>query len=175
MIYTAKAARHDELPIHHALVQRLLQLWLYWCAKVLHVIWGFDGGHQPHEDKLFQLTHKVPSTTIIVNTLESIPHSFDIVDELTTRYGLVTSEMVPATLLLDGTPCGSRRPNEITLRKAPLVATPMLPKTSCREGGEHRRACTAHVERQPSVGYVEFTEKDVTRPTSIDRLAPQPN
>jgi len=44
----------------------------------------------------------VPVTTIIVDTPESIAHSFDIVDELTTRHGLVTSEMVPAALSLGG-------------------------------------------------------------------------
>jgi PII-like signaling protein len=45
----------------------------------------------------------VPVTTIIVDTPDSIARSFDIVDALTTRHGLVTSEMVPAALSLDET------------------------------------------------------------------------
>jgi PII-like signaling protein len=73
---------------------------------VLRGIWGFHGDHKPHGDKLIQLSRQVPVTTIIVDTPESIAHSFDIVDEVTGRHGLVTSEMVPAMLTLDG---GERR------------------------------------------------------------------
>jgi PII-like signaling protein len=50
-------------------------------------------------------------TTIIVDTPQSIARSFDIVDELTSRHGLVTSEMVPAALSLDET----QRLGDITL------------------------------------------------------------
>jgi PII-like signaling protein len=102
MVYTAEAATHDGLPIHRALVQRLLHSGTARGATVLRGIWGFHGDHKPHGDKLFQLTRKVPVTTIIVDTPESIARSFDIVDELTTRHGLVTSEMVPAALSLGG-------------------------------------------------------------------------
>ncbi len=66
-------------------------------------MWGFHGDHKPHGDKFFQVARRVPVTTSIVDTPESITHSFDIVDELTDRHGLVTSEMVPAVLSLDDT------------------------------------------------------------------------
>jgi PII-like signaling protein len=102
MVYTADATTHDGLPIHRALVQRLLHSGTARGATVLRGIWGFYGDHKPHGDKLFQLTRKVPVTTIIVDTPESIARSFDIVDELTNRHGLVTSEMVPAVLSLGG-------------------------------------------------------------------------
>ena len=62
---------------------------------MLRGIWGFHGDHKPHGDKLFQLARSVPAATIIADTPEAIARSFDIVDELTTRHGLVTSEMVP--------------------------------------------------------------------------------
>lgn len=102
MVYTAEATRHDGLPIHRAIVQRLLRSSTARGATVLRGIWGFHGDHKPHGDKLFQIARRVPVTTIIVDTPESIARSFDIVDELTTSHGLVTSEMVPAALSLDG-------------------------------------------------------------------------
>jgi PII-like signaling protein len=103
MVYTAETTRHDTLPIHRALVQRLLHSGTARGATVLRGIWGFHGDHKPHGDKLFQIARRVPVMTIIVDTPESIARSFDVVDELTGRHGLVTSEMVPAVLSLDET------------------------------------------------------------------------
>jgi PII-like signaling protein len=111
MVYTAEATRHEGLPIHRALVQRLLHSGTARGATVLRGIWGFHGDHKPHGDKVFQLARTVPVTTIIVDTPESIARSFDIVDELTGRHGLVTSEMVPAALSLDE----SQPPGDVTL------------------------------------------------------------
>jgi PII-like signaling protein len=111
MVHTAEATRHDGLAIHRALVQRLLHSETARGATVLRGIWGFHGDHKPHGDKLFQIARRVPVTTIIVDTPESIARSFDIVDELTSRHGLVTSEMVPAVLSLDET----QRLGDITL------------------------------------------------------------
>ena len=73
---------------------------------MLRGIWGFQGDHKPHGDRLIQLGRQVPVTTIIVDTPERIADSFDIVDELTGRHGLVTSELVPALVSIDG---GERR------------------------------------------------------------------
>lgn len=111
MVYTDEAAWHDELPIHRALVQRLLRSGTARGATVLRGIWGFHGDHKPHGDKFFQIARRMPVTTIIVDTPDSIARSFDIVDELTSRHGLVTSEMVPAALSLDET----QRLGDITL------------------------------------------------------------
>ncbi|HYB37839.1 MAG TPA: DUF190 domain-containing protein [Mycobacterium sp.] len=104
MVHTTEATTHDGSPIHRALVRRLLQSKTANGATVLRGIWGFHGDHKPHGDKLFQLTRHVPVTTIIVDTPDSIARSFDIVDELTANHGLVTSEMVPAVLPIDGSP-----------------------------------------------------------------------
>lgn len=102
MIYTSEATAHDGVPIHRALVRRLWQSNAASGATVLRGIWGFHGDHPPHGDKVIQFGRRVPVTTIIVDTPENIAHSFDIVDELTGRHGLVTSEMVPALLMIDG-------------------------------------------------------------------------
>jgi PII-like signaling protein len=111
MVYTGEGATRDGLPVHRAIIQRLLHSGTARGATVLRGIWGFHGDHKPHGDKLFQLARRVPVTTIIVDTPESIARSFDIVDELTDRHGLVTSEMVPAALSLDET----QRLGDITL------------------------------------------------------------
>jgi PII-like signaling protein len=113
MVYTAEATRRDGLPIHRALVQALLRSGTARGATVLRGVWGFHGDHKPHGDRLFQLARRVPVATIIVDTPESIARSFDIVDELTSRHGLVTSEMVPAALSLDE----SHRLGDITLAR----------------------------------------------------------
>ncbi|HEY1775470.1 MAG TPA: DUF190 domain-containing protein, partial [Solirubrobacteraceae bacterium] len=49
-----------------------------------------------HGDKFFQVRRHVPVTTIVIDTPERIAKSFEIIDELTSDQGLVTSEMVPA-------------------------------------------------------------------------------
>ena len=102
MVYTAEECLPDGQPIHRALVHRLLQTETSRGATALRGIWGFHGEHKPHGDKMFQLTRKVPVTTIIVDTPDSIARTFDIVDELTAGHGLVTSEMVPAAVSLRG-------------------------------------------------------------------------
>ena len=102
MVYTSESAKHDGQPIHRALVRRLRSTAAASGATVLRGIWGFHGTRKPHGDRLFQLSRQVPVTTIIVDSPDRIPRSFDIVDELTHDHGLVTSEMVPALILVDG-------------------------------------------------------------------------
>lgn len=102
MIYTSEATHHDGAPIHRALVRKLWESEIVSGATVLRGIWGFHGDHKPHGDKLIQFGRQVPVTTIVVDTPDVIAACFHIVDELTGEHGLVTSEMVPALLMLDG-------------------------------------------------------------------------
>jgi PII-like signaling protein len=95
-VHTSEATGHDGVPIHRALVSRLLDSGVAQGATVLRGVWGFHGDHKPHGDKLFQLTRRMPVVTTIVDTPSRIARSFQIVDELTADHGLVTSEMVPA-------------------------------------------------------------------------------
>jgi PII-like signaling protein len=106
MIYTSEATLHDGVPIHRAIVRRLFESGTTSGATVLRGIWGFHGGHKPHGDKLFQLGRQVPVTTIVIDSPQRIARSFDIVDELTGRHGMVTSELVPALVSIDD---GQRR------------------------------------------------------------------
>jgi PII-like signaling protein len=102
MIHTSEATLDDGMPIHRAIVRQLRDAHAASGATVLRGIWGFHGDHKPHGDKLIQLTRQVPVTTIVVDTPERIAASFDIVDELTGRHGLVTSELVPGLVSVDG-------------------------------------------------------------------------
>jgi PII-like signaling protein len=101
MVYTSEATLHDGVPIHRAIVHRLFDSGTATGATVLRGIWGFHGDHKPHGDKMIQLTRQVPVTTIVVDSPERIAASFDIIDDLTARHGLITSELVPALVSSD--------------------------------------------------------------------------
>jgi PII-like signaling protein len=102
MVYTSEATLHDGTPIHRAIVHRLFESRAASGATVLRGVWGFHGDHKPHGDKWFQLGRRVPVTTIVVDTPDRIAASFEIVDELTSKHGLVTSELIPALVSIDG-------------------------------------------------------------------------
>ena len=106
MVYTSEATLHDGVPIHRAIVRRLRESGTASGTTVLRGIWGFHGDHKPHGDKMIQLTRQMPTTTIVVDSPERIAASFDIIDGLTSEHGLITSELVPALVSIDG---GERR------------------------------------------------------------------
>jgi PII-like signaling protein len=95
MVYTSEAARAGGQPIHRAIVRRLRSAGLSGATTQLG-IWGFHGDHAPHGDRLLQLTRHVPAVTSVIDRPERIATAFGVIDELTTRTGLVTSENVPA-------------------------------------------------------------------------------
>lgn len=102
MVFTSESDRRDGVPVHRALVRRLWESHTASGVTVLRGVWGFQGDREPHGDKVFQFGRQVPVMTVIVDTPESIANSFGIVDEITARHGVVTSEMVPALLAVDG-------------------------------------------------------------------------
>jgi PII-like signaling protein len=106
MVYTSEAMLRDGVPIHRAIVQRLFDADTASGATVLRGIWGFHGDHKPHGDKMVQLSRQIPVTTIVVDSPDRIAASFDIIDRVTERHGLVTSELVPALASIDD---GQRR------------------------------------------------------------------
>ena len=95
MVYTSHSATHDGHPLHLAIVRKLRESDAAG-ATCLCGIWGFHGDHAPHGDKIFQIRRHVPVCTIVIDTPERIARSFEIIDEITSEHGLVTSEMVPA-------------------------------------------------------------------------------
>jgi PII-like signaling protein len=96
MIYSSERARHEGHPLHRALVAALLRDSSVAGATSVRGIWGFHGDHEPHGDKLLQVHRHVPVVTIVVDSPERIADAFQIIDDLTSGSGLVTSELVPA-------------------------------------------------------------------------------
>jgi PII-like signaling protein len=101
MVYTSQAATFAGRPLSLEIVRRLRQSDLAG-ATSLRGVWGFHGGHPPHGDRLLQLRRHVPVVTIAVDTPPRTARAFQIIDELTTEHGLVTSEMVPAVTAASG-------------------------------------------------------------------------
>jgi PII-like signaling protein len=101
MVCTSEAALHDGVPVHRAIVRRLFDSRSAAGATVLRGIWGFHGDHTPHGDQWLQLARRVPVTTVVVDAPDRISASFEVIDELTRRHGLVTSELVPAMVSID--------------------------------------------------------------------------
>jgi PII-like signaling protein len=102
MIYTSQAATYDGHPLNLQIIRRLRESDAAGATSI-RGIWGFHGDHAPHGDRFFQVRRHVPVVTIVIDTPERIARSFAIVDELTAEHGLVTSEMVPAMMAMDGT------------------------------------------------------------------------
>jgi PII-like signaling protein len=95
MVYTSEAALHDGQPVHRAIVRRLRAAGISG-ATTQRGMWGFQGDHPPHGDRLLQLGRHVPVVTIVIDSPERIATAFTVIDELTAEQGLVTSETVPA-------------------------------------------------------------------------------
>lgn len=95
MVYTSHSATHEGRPLNLEIIRRLRQSDAAG-ATSLRGIWGFHGDHAPHGDKFVQIRRHVPVVTIAIDTPERTARSFEIIDELTSEHGLVTSEMVPA-------------------------------------------------------------------------------
>jgi PII-like signaling protein len=95
MVYTSQSATRDGRPLNLEIIRRLRESDAAG-ATSLRGIWGFHGNHGPHGDRFLQINRHVPVLTIAIDTPERTARSFQIVDEVTSEHGLVTSEMVPA-------------------------------------------------------------------------------
>ncbi len=96
MIYTSHTATYNGRPLHLEIVHRLQRETQAAGATVLCGVWGFHGNHAPHGDRVLQIRRHVPVCTIVIDRPERIAQSFQIIDEITSEHGLITSEMVPA-------------------------------------------------------------------------------
>lgn len=94
-VYTSHAATYEGRPLHQAIIHRLRESDAAG-ATALAGTWGFHGDHRPHGDKFLQIRRHVPVCTITIDTPERTARSFEIINELTSEHGLITSETVPA-------------------------------------------------------------------------------
>lgn len=101
-IHTSEATRHDGIPIHRGIIDVLRAQRAARGVTALRGIWGFHGDHEPHGDTLCQLGREVPVTTVVVDSPARIAACYDLIDELTGVHGLITSEVVPAMVSIDG-------------------------------------------------------------------------
>jgi PII-like signaling protein len=95
MVYASEQATHDGMPLYAALIRRLRAEGAAG-ATALRGFWGYHGDHAPHGDRFWALRRHVPVVTVIFDRPAAIARWFAIVEELTARTGLVTSEIVPA-------------------------------------------------------------------------------
>jgi PII-like signaling protein len=95
MVYAGEQSRSAGQPLSSRLVRTLREAGAAG-ATSLRGIWGYHGDHEPHGDSFWQLRRRVPVVTVVVDTPERIRRWFEVVDEVTSETGLVTSEMVPA-------------------------------------------------------------------------------
>jgi PII-like signaling protein len=102
MVYTSQSATHNGRPLNLEIIRRLRESGAAG-ATSLHGIWGFHGDHAPHGDRFLQIRRHIPVVTIAIDTPERTARSFQIIDELTSEHGLVTSEMVPAMSAMSNT------------------------------------------------------------------------
>jgi len=101
-VYTSLADTRDGRSLNLQIIRRLRESDAAGATSI-RGIWGFHGDHAPHGDRLLELRRNVPVITIVIDTPERIARSFQIIDELTTEHGLVTSEMVPAMTAMSET------------------------------------------------------------------------
>jgi PII-like signaling protein len=101
-VYSSESATRDGRPLHLEIIRRLRAAEAAG-ATALTGIWGFHGEQPPHGDRLMQIRRHVPVVTVAIDSPEQTARSFQIIDELTSSDGLVTSEMVPAVQALSET------------------------------------------------------------------------
>jgi PII-like signaling protein len=95
MVHAPEYARHDGRPLYAALIRRLREAGAAG-ATALRGFWGYHGDQRPHGDGLFSPRRRVPVVVSVIDTPQRSRRWFEIVDEVTTESGLVTSEFVPA-------------------------------------------------------------------------------
>ena len=95
MVHAPEYARHHGRPLHTELIRRLRAAGGAG-ATALRGFWGYHGDQRPHGDGLFSPRRRVPVVLTVIDTPARTRRWFEIVDEVTSESGLVTSEFVPA-------------------------------------------------------------------------------
>ena len=94
MVHAGEQSRADGDPLHHRLVRELRAAGALG-ATTLRGTWGYHGDHAPHGDSFWQLRRRVPVVCVVIDTPPRAARWFEVVDRVTARTGLVTSEVVP--------------------------------------------------------------------------------
>lgn len=95
MVHAAGAAHAGGDALHYQLVEQLRRSGAAG-ATSLRALWGYRDAEPPHGDTVWSLRRTSPVLTIAVDHNGGTARNWEVVDRLTTRTGLVTSELVPA-------------------------------------------------------------------------------
>jgi PII-like signaling protein len=93
-VFSSERTMAGDRPLYDALTWRLREAGAAGVTS-LRGVWGYHGDHAPHGDVVWQLRRRVPVVSVLVDTPANVARWYPIVDELTARAGLVTSEAVP--------------------------------------------------------------------------------
>jgi PII-like signaling protein len=94
-VHAGEDASHGGHALHLEIVRRLRRAGAAG-ATSLRGIWGYTDDGPEHIDRPLSLTRRVPVTTVVADRPDRIRSWFEVIDELTDRAGMVTSEVVPA-------------------------------------------------------------------------------
>ena len=94
-LYSSEQVHVGGRPVHVEAVRRLRAASADG-ATALRGVWGFDGRHAPHGDRLGSLRRRVPTLTVVIDSPARTRDWLAILDEITPDRGLITSEIVPA-------------------------------------------------------------------------------
>jgi PII-like signaling protein len=95
MVHAPEHGRYADQPLYGALIRRLRAAGAPG-ATALRGFWGYQGRRGPHGDGLLSPRRRVPVVVSIIDAPDRIRRWFEVIDEVTSEFGLVTSELVPA-------------------------------------------------------------------------------
>jgi PII-like signaling protein len=96
-LYSSEQAHVNGRPVHIAAVRRLRAAGATG-ATAMRGVWGFEGDHAPHGDRLRSLRRRVPTVTVVIDTRSRAARWLQVLDELTPARGLITSERIGAAV-----------------------------------------------------------------------------
>jgi PII-like signaling protein len=95
IVHSEEQSKYDGHPLHLALLRRLGEAGAAG-ATTLRGVRGFYGEGPPFAERLLALRRNVPVHVVLVDSPANMQRWWPIIDELTARDGIVTSELVPA-------------------------------------------------------------------------------
>jgi PII-like signaling protein len=95
MLYSGEQNHFAGRPVHIEAIHRLRRAGARG-ATALRGTRGYHGDHEPHGDTLFSLRRRVPTLTVVVDEPEAARRWLEVLDEVTPKRGLITSEVIPA-------------------------------------------------------------------------------
>jgi len=94
-LYSSEQVHVGGRPVHVEALRRLRAASADG-ATALRGVWGFEGRHAPHGDRLGSLRRRVPTLTVVIDSPARTRDWLATLDEITPDRGLITSEIVPA-------------------------------------------------------------------------------